>query len=98
MQKSFREKNFAKLGIHARRTKQFMMMDGEKYEKAMNVDTICTRPGSRVCVREFSVYVKLRNDICYLLKFKEDVKGQDVMDEVKNIRFLERGFKVHFVF
>ena len=88
MQKSFIEKNFAKLGIHARRTKQFMMMDGERNEKTMNMDVACTKPGPRFCVREFSVYVKLRNDTCYLLKFKEDAKGQDIMDEVRNIHFL----------
>lgn len=57
-------------------------MEGEKYERTMSCDTMGTRPTAKVFVREFSVYVKLRNDICYLFKCKEDAKGQDIMDEM----------------
>ena len=43
------------------------------------------RPANRVLVREFTCYVRQRDDICWSLKFKEDAKGQDVMDEVRRI-------------
>ena len=81
MLNSLRKKNFAKTVFHARRTTE-VEMDGEKCEKIMNCDTMGSRPAAKVCAREFTIYVKLRNDICYLLKCKEDAKGQDIMDEV----------------
>ena len=82
MQSSFRKKNFANSGIHASRIKRTYKMD-ESSEKKMSNETMGSKPAVKFCVREFSVYVKLRDDVCYLLKCKEDAKGQDIMDEVK---------------
>ena len=60
----------------------------EGCEKKMANDAVTSKPPIRVCVREFSVYVKLRDDICYLLRCKEDAKGQDIMDEVNSYDFI----------
>ena len=81
MQNSFRKKNFANFGFHARRTKRTSKMDEGPEKKMMN--ELGSKPTVKPCSREFSVYVKLRDDICYLLKCKEDAKGQDIMDEVE---------------
>ena len=66
-------------------------MDGDR-EKQDNM----TRVIPKLSTREFPCYVKLRDDVCYLLKFREDAKGQDVMDEVNNLEFLffSKGSKV----
>lgn len=44
--------------------------------------------------REFTCYVRQKDDICYQLKFREDSKGQDVMDEVYINFFLCKLHKV----
>ena len=38
--------------------------------------------------------VTQRDDVCYSFKFKEDAKGQDVMDEVLNLSYF--GFSPPF--
>ena len=81
MQKAFRKKNFANFVVHARRTKRTYNMD-DVPEKKMANETMGSKAAIKPCVREFNVYVKLRDDVCYLLKCKEDAKGQDIMDEV----------------
>lgn len=95
MQNSFRKKNFANFGFHARRTKRTYKMDEGPEKKMMN--EMGSKPAVKLCVREFSVYVKLRDDVCYLLKCKEDAKGQDIMDEVEYFLHLTLGSKVHSV-
>lgn len=58
-------------------------MEGDR-EKNENMARTTT---ARVLSREFTCYVRQKDDICYLLRFREDAKGQDVMDEVKYIIF-----------